>query len=110
MVQKSFTTDVPVIDFLTWFFERQLLKSKDTDELFIDAETPKNYITRGRAKELAQKIGYSLREIEGIGANGAGKDVVSMYSSNQVTRLISLLISDHVSHYNAWDHLCWWSI
>jgi len=84
MVIKGCDVEVSPRDYLTWFFERQLLPCNDTDELFIDADNPEDVITRGEAKEYAQRIGYALRNEEGIGANGAGRDVVTMFSTNQV--------------------------
>jgi hypothetical protein len=110
MVQKSFDIDIPQMDYLTWFFERKLLKCDDDDELFIVAEFPQNAITRGQAKDLAQRIGYSLREVEGIGADGPGEDVVAMFSSNQVRYLPSTLIVDHVSDRDDWSYLRWGSL
>ena len=78
------TMSYPQMDIMTWLFERQFYPSKDTDEVFINAENPQIAITRGQAKRLAQQIGASLFECERIVANGLGEDVVVMYSSNQV--------------------------
>jgi hypothetical protein len=88
MVQKGAHVDIPLMDYLTWFFERQLVKSVDSDQLFIDADNPEEFVTRGQTKKLAQQIGYSLRQREGIGANGLGIDVVSVFSENQVSNPI----------------------
>jgi 4-coumarate--CoA ligase len=84
MVIKGADLEVAPSDYLTWFFERQLLPSRETDELFIDADNPEDVITRGEAKEYAQRIGYALRKEENIGADGPGRDVITMFSSNQV--------------------------
>ena len=59
------------------------MKPKD-EELFIDAEHPECVITREDAKTYAQQIARTLRDVDGIGAEGPGKDVIAMYSTNQV--------------------------
>lgn len=84
VVKSTMTCGAPQIDYLTWIFERQLVRARDTDELFIDFEHPENFISRGTAKQYAQQIAHSLRKIEGIGLNGEGMDVVAMYSTNNV--------------------------
>ena len=84
VVKSTMTYDAPRIDYLTWIFERQLVKARDPDELFIDFEHPQNSISRGAAKQYAQQIAHSLREIEEISLHGEGMDVVAMYSTNNV--------------------------
>lgn len=89
IVKSTLSIDVTQSDFLTWFFGRQYLPSKDSDELFIDAENPENAITRGMAKKYAQQIAYSLRKAENIGTDGPGNDVIAMLSTNQVGSRVS---------------------
>ena len=84
IVKSTLSIDVTQSDFLTWLFDRQYLPSKDSDELFIDAENPENAITRGAAKKYAQQIAYSLRKAENIGTDGPGNEVIAMYATNQV--------------------------
>jgi len=50
----------------------------------VDAADPANNITYAELVDLTKHIGQGLRESEGIGASGAGKDVVVVYSENQV--------------------------
>lgn len=89
IVKSTLSINVTQSDFLTWFFDRQYLPIKYSDELFIEAENPKNTITRGMAKKYAQQIAYSLRNAENIGADGLGKDVIAMYGINQVGPRVS---------------------
>jgi 4-coumarate--CoA ligase len=84
MVVKGCDVEVAPMNYLTWFFERRLLPCNDTDELFIDADNPGDVITRAEAKEYAQTISCTLRNEERIGADGPGRDVITMLSTNQV--------------------------
>lgn len=76
----------PRIDYLSWLLARR--SYHDDSEIFIDAHDPNNAITYGELVDLTKRIGQGLREI-GIGANGLGKDVVMVFSPNQVIPSIS---------------------
>jgi len=98
------------ITYLTWFFEREIVKPKD-EELFIDAKPPEYVITREDAKMYTQQIALMLRDVEGIGAQGPGKDVIAMYSNNQVlSSSFYILIQDAISGCHAWCHQGRWSL
>jgi len=87
-IHSTLHVKVPHLDYLKWFFEHQIVKPKD-EELFVDAEHPKHVITREDAKQYVLKIAHTLRDVEGIGADGPGKDVIAMYSSNQALSHLS---------------------
>ena len=86
MIHKTFTADFPKIDYLTWLFRQRVYYEND-DPVFVDTESPSNFVTYGEMLDSSQRIARSLREVEGIGINGPGKDVVVMYSTNQVRSL-----------------------
>jgi hypothetical protein len=110
VIKSSLHVEVPHLDYLTWFFERQIVKPKD-EELFIDAEHPEYVITREDAKTYAQQIARTLRDVEGIGAEGPGKDVIAMYSTNQVlSSSFYILIQDDVSGCHARCYRDRWSL
>jgi hypothetical protein len=110
VIKSTLHVEVPRLDYLTWFFEREIVKPKN-EELFIDAEHPENVITREDAKTYAQQIARTLRDVEGIGAEGPGKDVIAMYSTNQVlSSRFYILIQDDVSGCHARCHRGRWSL
>jgi hypothetical protein len=74
--------ETPNVDYLSWLLARR--SYKDDSEIFIDAEDPSNLIKYGDLVNLTKCIGRGLREREGVGENGPGKDVVMMYTGNQV--------------------------
>jgi acyl-CoA synthetase (AMP-forming)/AMP-acid ligase II len=79
----------PHIDYLSWLLARR--SYLDDSEIFIDAHDSSNSITYGELVNLTKRIGQGLREI-GIGANGLGKDVVMVYSPNQVILLFTFCL------------------
>lgn len=90
MIYSGPKFEAPIVDYLTWALARR--GYNDDDEIYIDAANPINSITYGELVYLTQHIGHGLREFEGIGAHGAGTDVVMIYATNQVTSLFMKLI------------------
>jgi len=82
MIYSGPKFEAPGIDYLSWLLERR--GYKDETKVFIDAHNPSNAITYRELVDLTKMIAHGLREVEGIGANGPGNDVVMVYSSNQV--------------------------
>jgi acyl-CoA synthetase (AMP-forming)/AMP-acid ligase II len=72
----------PDVDYLSWLLARR--KYKDDTKIYIDTQDLSNAITYKELVDLTKRIGRGLREYEGIGAEGRGKDVVMVYSANQV--------------------------
>lgn len=76
--------DLPDIDLLTLLFDSPLVSSTEDTVLHVEAADPNNSITKGQARAYTKRIAYHLRNAFGVGANGAGKDVVVCISSGQV--------------------------
>lgn len=72
----------PDVDFLTYIFESHAWDG--CANLYIDAEDPSNLITWDQCINKFTRIAASLRKL-GIGKAGLGKDVVVIFSSNQVS-------------------------
>ncbi|RFU32015.1 hypothetical protein B7463_g4324, partial [Scytalidium lignicola] len=75
--------DIPALDLLTFLFDYEDCDSKEDTVVHVEAENPSNSITKAQARDLTQRIAYSLRHEFGIGAQGPGKDVVVCISSGQ---------------------------
>jgi 4-coumarate--CoA ligase len=58
-------------------------KANEDTLIHCDAADPSNGFTKSQARELTKEVAYGLRHTFGIGAKGAGKDVVICISSGQ---------------------------
>jgi hypothetical protein len=85
MIYSGPKFEAPVIDYLSWVLARR--GYKDDDQVYIDAANPTNAITYRDLVYLTKHMGRGLRELEGIGAHGEGKDIVIIYATNQVLKL-----------------------
>ncbi|KPI41192.1 putative acyl-coenzyme A synthetase [Cyphellophora attinorum] len=74
---SPFSVDLPNQDILTFLFESN--RFQDSNPVWLDAAHPEISITKGKARELTQRIGWSLRD-RGIGRD----DVVVHFVENQV--------------------------
>lgn len=80
MIFKSpFSIQLPEQDILTFLFESN--RFRDDDPVWLDPSRPDIFITKGKARQLTQRIGHSLRN-RGIG--GKSEDVVIHFVENQV--------------------------
>jgi|SRR5277367_1797319 acyl-CoA synthetase (AMP-forming)/AMP-acid ligase II len=104
MIYSGPKFDGPNIDYLSWLLARR--GYRDRSEVFVDAADPANCITYAELVDLTKRIGQGLREVEGIGAHGAGKDVVIVYSENQVSSIVAELTEDNVPSRGLDHHLC----
>lgn len=77
---SPFSVDIPKQDLLTFLFDSN--RFQDSDPVWIDPSRPDVFITKGKARELTQRIGRSLRDL-GIGQNGPAQDVVIHFVENQ---------------------------
>ncbi|KAF7190062.1 putative acyl-coenzyme A synthetase [Pseudocercospora fuligena] len=68
--------DIPKLDLLTLLFDSPWGQAEESCKIHVDAESPENYITKAEARHLVKQVAYVLREDFGVGASGAGKDVV----------------------------------
>jgi acyl-CoA synthetase (AMP-forming)/AMP-acid ligase II len=103
MIYSGPKFDGPNIDYLSWLLARR--GYRDDSEVFVDAADPANRISYAELVDLTKRLGQGLRELEGIGAHGAGKDVVIVYSENQVSFILAKLMTDYVSSVSLGDHL-----
>jgi len=94
--------DGPNIGYLSWLLARR--NYRDESEVFVDAADPANRITYADLVDLTKRIGQGLREFEAIGAHGSGKDVVIVYSENQVSFILAGLTADYVPSVRPGDH------
>lgn len=81
----------PRKDFLSWALSRR--GYADDDEIYIEAENPSNLIAYKELIYLTKHIARGLRELEGIGQNGAGKDIVMVYSTSEVLPICKLILT-----------------
>jgi 4-coumarate--CoA ligase len=58
--------------------------SQEDTVLHHAANNPDNKLTKGKLRELAQRVAHGLRHNYGIGANGPNKDVVTVISYGQI--------------------------
>jgi hypothetical protein len=82
MIYSGPKFESPNIDYLSWLLARR--GYADDSKVFVDPADPSNAITYSELVYLTTRIGRGLRELEDIGANSAGKEVVMVYSENQV--------------------------
>ncbi|PLB33317.1 acetyl-CoA synthetase-like protein [Aspergillus candidus] len=75
---------LPDLDLLSLIFDSPLPGSKETTVLHAEAADPSNGITKAQARQYTRQIAYLLRHHFGVGAQGAGKDVVVGVSTGQV--------------------------
>lgn len=94
MIYSGPKFDCPNIDYLSWLLARR--GYYDESEIFVDAANPANRVTYAELVDLTKRSGQGLREVEGIGGAEAGKDVVIVYSENQVCSIPTELMADYV--------------
>ncbi|KAF2005209.1 4-coumarate-CoA ligase-like protein [Amniculicola lignicola CBS 123094] len=75
------TYAVPDVDVLTLLFDTDHSLAKADTAIHISADDPTLQLTVSRARTLTEATSSALRRHFGIGANGAGKDIVSVISS-----------------------------
>ncbi|TKX21556.1 acyl-coenzyme A synthetase-like protein 2 [Elsinoe australis] len=79
------TRDYPHVDLLTLLFDYQITDTRWTSHedtiLHASAENPSQHITKADARKRTKRTAHALREHFGIGAKGAGKDVVTVIST-----------------------------
>jgi 4-coumarate--CoA ligase len=78
---SEYHIDIPAVDLLTFLFSRTPFK--DDDPIWINPANPANHVTLAQARDLTHRIGWSYRRL-GVGAQGAGRDIVLTYVENQV--------------------------
>jgi acyl-coenzyme A synthetase/AMP-(fatty) acid ligase len=92
MVFKSpYSLTVPNVDLLTYLFTATIYQP--SDKVWLDGHNPQNYITQGRAKELAQRIGHGLQTTAGITRptpTMEERDVVFLISENQIMTPVTM--------------------
>lgn len=79
---KDYT--IPALDLCSLIYSSPESHSTESTVLHIEAAEPSNCVTKAQARTYTQRVAFGLREAYGIGANGAGKDVVVVISSGQV--------------------------
>lgn len=77
---SPFSIELPEQDILTFLFEST--RFRDDDPVWLDPTRPDVFVTKGKARQLTQRIGRSLRD-RGIGQS-PGQDVVIHFVENQV--------------------------
>jgi len=104
MIYSGPKFDGPNTDYLRWLLARR--GYRDDSEVFVDAADPANRISYAEFVLLKKSLGQGLREFESIGSHGAGKDVVIVYSENQVSSIVAELTEDNVPSRGLDHHLC----
>ena len=91
MVFKSpYPLTVPNVDYLTYIFSSTVFNPDE--KVWIEANTPTNYITQSRALELTQRIGAGLQSI-GISrpkTESSDRCVVLLISENQIMTPVTM--------------------
>ncbi|PWI72604.1 hypothetical protein PCL_11227 [Purpureocillium lilacinum] len=80
---KADEVQVPSLDLLTFLFDNESSRAKESTPLFTEAHDPKAIITTARARHLATAFAHFLRHNYGIGASGPARDVVVTVSTGQ---------------------------
>ncbi|PSN69038.1 4-coumarate-CoA ligase-like protein [Corynespora cassiicola Philippines] len=75
------TYPVPDVDLLTLLFDTDSSLAKPDTVIHASAADPRLTLTVSRARTLTEATSSALRRHFGIGANGAGKDIVSVIST-----------------------------
>ncbi|KAF4551519.1 AMP-binding enzyme-like protein 24 [Elsinoe fawcettii] len=77
--------DYPQVDILTLLFDHKVTNSKwrshEGTVLHASADDPGQYITKADARKHTKRTAHALRKHFGIGANGPGKNVVTVIST-----------------------------
>ncbi|KAG8629557.1 hypothetical protein KVT40_003422 [Elsinoe batatas] len=77
--------DYPQVDLLTLLFDHKVTNTKWTSHedtiLHASAEDPSQYLTKADVRKHTKRTAHALRSHFGIGANGPGKDVVTVIST-----------------------------
>jgi 4-coumarate--CoA ligase len=76
--------ELPNLDLLSLIFSSPLSWTQEDTVLHAEAADPSNCINKAETRAYTKRLAYHLRKTFGIGANGAGKDVVVCMSSGQV--------------------------
>ncbi|KAF2712707.1 4-coumarate-CoA ligase-like protein [Pleomassaria siparia CBS 279.74] len=75
------TYPVPDVDVLTLLFDSENARTTEDRPIHISAADPSLILTVSRARHLTEATSSFLRRHFNIGANGAGKDIVSVIST-----------------------------
>ena len=78
---SPFQIEIPQQDLLSFLFASD--RFQEDDAVWLSPSNPTVTVTKGKARQLAQQIGYSLRS-RGIGQHRPGHDVVIHFVENQV--------------------------
>ncbi|ETN43152.1 uncharacterized protein HMPREF1541_02310 [Cyphellophora europaea CBS 101466] len=76
--------DIPNLDLLTLLFDSEHAPWPPETVLHVDAKDPTNQLTKASLSTLTRRIAHGLRTNYGIGAHGAGRDVVTVISHGQI--------------------------
>ncbi|KIW27268.1 uncharacterized protein PV07_07022 [Cladophialophora immunda] len=68
--------DLPRLDLLSLLFDSDWCLALEETKIHVQAANPSNSITKAESRGLLKQVAYVLRHRFGIGASGAGKDVV----------------------------------
>ncbi|KAG9252150.1 uncharacterized protein F5Z01DRAFT_626174 [Emericellopsis atlantica] len=74
---------VPNVDLLTLLFELDECAAQEDTPIHAEAAHPEYFFTKAASRTLAKQFAHFLRKEYGIGAHGAGKDVVVSVSTGQ---------------------------
>ncbi|KAK0385486.1 hypothetical protein NLU13_6666 [Sarocladium strictum] len=83
MIYSSKRVELPYVDILTLLYDSKLAKTTEETPLHAEARDPDRVITKAHARKLTKSFAHFLRNHYGIGATGAGKDVVVGVSLGQ---------------------------
>ncbi|KAH7122295.1 4-coumarate-CoA ligase-like protein [Dendryphion nanum] len=75
------TYPIPDLDLLTLLFDSEHSLAKSDSEIHISAADPTLALTVSRVRQLTEATSSALRRHFKIGANGAGRDIVSVIST-----------------------------
>ncbi|KAH8888089.1 4-coumarate-CoA ligase [Thozetella sp. PMI_491] len=76
--------EIDDIDLLSLIFDSPKCQSDEDTILHVEAALPSNFVTKSDTRRYTKNIAHILRARYGVGASGAGKDVVVCISTGQV--------------------------
>ncbi|EXJ54850.1 uncharacterized protein A1O5_12916 [Cladophialophora psammophila CBS 110553] len=68
--------NIPCMDILSLLFDSDFCLAREETKIHVEAANPSNSITKAEARILVKRVAYVLQHRYGIGASGAGRDVV----------------------------------